>query len=243
MPDDKSNDMRVFESAGEMAQAAAEWACGLARSTDRIFAVCLSGGTTPRRLYEMLAAPPIAGKFPWRRVHWFWGDERVVPHDHPASNYRMVREALISRAPIPAENVHPVPTEGVSPQRAALAYETELKRFYGADRLDPARPLFDLTLLGMGEDGHTASLFPGHPALREQRRWAVAVIGATPEPRVTLTGPVLDSSRDLVFLVSGESKRPILERMRAGDPALPASRIRPVGRLHLFADRAAAAPA
>lgn len=230
--------MQVFDDADTLATAAAEWLCGLARSTDRTFAVCLSGGSTPRRLYETLAGPAIAAKFPWRRVHWFWGDERFVPHGHPDSNYRMVREALLARAPIADANVHPVPVDGLSPQRAAVAYEAELKRFYGAGRLDPARPLFDVTLLGLGEDGHTASLFPAHAALREQRRWVVAVVGAT--ARISLTYPVLDSSRDAAFLVTGESKRGILARARAGDPALPASHIRPVGRLHWFADHAAA---
>ncbi len=240
MPDVSSDDIRICESAETMAQAVADWICGLARSTDRVFAACLAGGETPRPVYQALADPPVSGKFPWHRVHWFWGDERCVPHDHPASNYRMVREALILRAPVPAGNVHPIPTEKMSPQRAALAYENELKRFYGGDRLDPARPMFDVTVLGLGTDGHTASLFPGHAALREQRRWSVAVIGATPEPRITLTIPVLDSSRELAVLVAGESKRQILQRMRSGDRALPAGRIRPVGRLRWFADRAAA---
>jgi len=240
MDDTASNTIRVFDDAEAMASAVAEWLCGLARSTDRTFTVCLSGGSTPRRLYETLAGPTIAPKFPWRRVHWFWGDERFVPHDHPDSNFRMVNEAMLARAPCPDANIHPVPVDGLSPQRAAVAYEAELKRFYGADRLDPAKPLFDVTLLGLGEDGHTASLFPGHAALREQRRWAVAVVGATPPPRISLTFPVLDSSRDAAFLVAGQGKRAILAMARADDPVLPAARIRPVGRLHWFVDRAAA---
>jgi 6-phosphogluconolactonase len=223
-----------------MAQAAAEWLCSLARGTDRTFAICLSGGSTPRRLYERLAGPEIAAKFPWGRVHWFWGDERFVPHDHPDSNYRMARLALLTHAPIPATHVHPVPVDGLSPQRAALLYEATLKQFYGAERLDPARPLFDVTLLGLGEDGHTASLFPGHPALRERRRWVVAVVGVTPAARISLTYPVLDSSREVMFLVTGESKRLVLARVRGGDLALPATHIHPVGRLHWFVDRAAA---
>ena len=115
-----------------------------------IFAVCLSGGSTPQRLYELLAGPPYRDKFPWSRTHWFWGDERFVPHDDALSNYRMVREALLSRAPIPAINIHPIPTEGISPEKAAAAYERELKSFYGAEHLDPARPLFDVNLLGLG---------------------------------------------------------------------------------------------
>jgi len=232
--------IHVLEDVDTLAATVAEWLCGLARSTDGRFAVCLSGGSTPRRLYETLAAPIVAAKFPWRRVHWFWGDERYVPHDHPDSNFRMARQALLLRAPSPDANVHPVPVDGLSPQGAVVAYENELKRFYGADRLDPARPLFDVTLLGLGEDGHTASLFPGQPALHEQQRWAVAVIDATPPARISLTFPVLDSTRDAVFLVTGEGKRAILVRVRAGDPALPAAHIRPLGRLSWFVDRAAA---
>jgi 6-phosphogluconolactonase len=232
--------VQVFDDAETMAKAAAEWLCGLARSTDRSFAVCLSGGSTPRRLYETLAAPAIVAKFPWPRVHWFWGDERFVPHDHPDSNYRMVREALLAHAPVPDANIHSVPVDGLSPQRAAVAYEAELKRFYGADRLDAARPLFDVTLLGLGEDGHTASLFPGQAGLRERRRWVIAVVGATPPARISLTYPVLDSSREVVFLVAGQAKRGILARTRGGDAALPAAHVRPVGRLHWFVDRAAA---
>jgi 6-phosphogluconolactonase len=131
-------------------------------------------------------------------------------------------------------------TEGLSPEQAALAYEKTLKDFYGADTLAPTRPLFDVMLLGIGEDGHTASLFPGHPTLEEQRRWVLAVIGAKSEARITLTYPVLDSSRDAVFLVTGAGKREAVARARAGDRTLPAARIRPVGRLQWFVDRAAA---
>jgi 6-phosphogluconolactonase len=202
--------------------------------------VCLSGGSTPRRLYERLAGPEIAPRFPWDRVHWFWGDERFVPHDHPESNYGMARDALFSRVPAPEENIHAIPTEGLSPEQAADAYARALERFYGAETLAPDRPLFDVALLGIGEDGHTASLFPGRPALEETRRWAVAVTGAKSEPRITLTYPSLDSSRDLAFLVTGAGKRDVLRRAQAGDRALPAARVRPLGRLHWFADRAAA---
>ena len=133
-----------------------------------------------------------------------------------------------------------MPTEGQSPDQAAAAYETTLKRFYGADTLAPDRPLFDVTLLGIGEDGHTASLFPGQPALKETRRWAVAVIGAKAEARITLTYPALDSSRDLAFVVTGREKREVVARAQEGDRTIPAGVIRPVGRRHWFTDRAAA---
>ena len=206
------------------------------------FAVVLSGGSTPRRLYELLAAPPYAASFPWSRVHWFWGDERFVPHADAESNYRMAREAMLSRAPVPAVNIHAVPTEGMAADAAAAAYERALKAFYGADRLDPARPLFGLVLLGLGEDGHTASLFPGTTALAERGRWVVAVSGAQSTTRITLTFPALESCREAAFLVSGCGKRAILARLRQGDQALPAARLRPQGTLTLYADAAAGAP-
>jgi len=230
---------RVFENAEALARNGAEWLCSLARASERAFALNLSGGSTPRRLYECLAAPNIASRFPWNRAHWFWGDERFVPHDHPDSNYRMAREAFLARVPVPPDNIHAVPTEGLSPDQAAAAYETTLKRFYGADALDPDRPLFDVTLLGIGDDGHTASLFPGQPALRETRRWAVAVIGAKAEARITLTYPALDSSRDLAFVVTGREKREVVARAMDGDRTIPAGAVRPVGRLHWLMDRAA----
>jgi 6-phosphogluconolactonase len=233
-------EMRTFDNTDVLAHEAADWLCSRAQASDRPFAVSLAGGSTPRRLYECLASPAIASRFPWDRVHWFWGDERFVPHDHPDSNYRMVREALLSRAPVPDENIHAVPTEGTSPQDAAAAYEATLKRFYGRDALTPDRPLFGITLLGVGADGHTASLFPGQPALRERQRWAVAVIGAKSEARITLTYPALDSSRDLAFVVTGAEKRQAVARVQAGDPGTPAGAIRPVGCLHWFMDRAAA---
>ena len=240
MIDAASTENRTFESAETLAHDVAEWLCGLAQASDHAFAVCLSGGSTPRRLYERLADPAIAARFPWNRAHWFWGDERFVPHDHPDSNYRMARDAFLSRVPVPDDNIHAVPTEGVSPEQAASAYETTLKRFYGTDTLAPGRPLFDVTLLGIGEDGHTASLFPGQPALQETSRWAVAVIGAKAEARITLTYPALDSSRELAFLVTGKEKRGVVARAQAGDRTIPAAVVHPVGRLHWFTDRAAA---
>jgi 6-phosphogluconolactonase len=230
----------VFENAETLARNAATWLCDLAQASERTFAVCLSGGSTPQRLYELLGEAAIASRVPWSRVHWFWGDERFVPHDHRDSNYRMVHDALLSRVGVPKDNIHAVPTEGLSPEQAAAAYEATLKRFYGAEIIVPDRPLFDVTLLGIGEDGHTASLFPGQPALEERRRWAVEVIGAKAEPRITLTYPVLDSSREAAFLATGEEKRGVVARAQAGDRTLPAGRVRPVGRLHWFTDRAAA---
>jgi 6-phosphogluconolactonase len=152
----------------------------------------------------------------------------------------MAREALLARAPVPSANIHAIPTEGLSPEEAASAYERTLQRFYGAEALVRERPLFDVTLLGLGEDVHTASLFPGHPALGEERRWVLAVRGARKEARITLTYPALQASRETAFLVTGAAKKDALARARAGDRTIPAGRLRPVGGLHWFIDRAAA---
>jgi 6-phosphogluconolactonase len=228
----------IFEDADALARNVAEWLCALAQASESSrFGVCLSGGSTPKRLYETLATPSLASRFPWHRTHWFWGDERFVPHDDPASNYGMVRQALLSRVSVPRDNIHPILTEGVSPDQAAAAYETVLKRFYGADALSPDRPLFDVTVLGIGEDGHTASLFPGESTLNEARRWVVAVDSARYGRRITLTYPALDSSRDAAFLAAGTAKREIVARVRAGDPSTPSAMVRPIGRLHWFIDR------
>jgi 6-phosphogluconolactonase len=223
-----------------LSRRVADWLLELATSKEGLFAVALCGGSTPRRLYERLAGSPYRDGFPWSRTHWFWGDERFVPRDDAQSNYRMVKEALLSRAPIPAGNIHPIPTEGVSPEAAASAYEGELKLFYGAGRFDPARPLFDVNLLGLGPDGHTASLFPGTAVLAQRDRWVAAVVGAKAEARITLTYPALESSRHAAFLVVGKEKRAIFDRFCRGDAALPAAHLHPIGKLWIFADAAAA---
>ena len=232
--------IEVLADPEMLARRVADWLLEAARSTERPFAVALSGGSTPRRLYGLLAQSPHREVFPWDRTHWFWGDERFVPHDDPRSNYRMVREAMLARAPIPPGHIYAIPTEGMSPDAAASVYERELKAFYGASSLDPARPLFDVTFLGLGSDGHTASLFPNSAVLDERQRWVAAVVGAKPEVRITLTYPALESSRHAVFLVAGKEKRSVLDRLRRGDRKLPAARLRPVGTLHWFADAAAA---
>src|SRR5262245_46426597 len=233
--------LEILADPEALARHVADWLVAAAAQNNRPFAVALSGGSTPRRLYELLASSPHREAFPWARTHWFWGDERFVPHGSSQSNYRMVREAMLARAPVPRANVHPVPTEGVTPDAAALAYEQELRTFYGASALRPDRPLFDVTLLGLGPEGHIASLFPGTAILKERTRWVGAVIGAKSEPRVTLTYPALESSRAVAFLVTGAAKRPVLEQLIKGDPVLPATHLHPPpGALHLFVDRAAA---
>jgi 6-phosphogluconolactonase len=232
--------VEILPDPEALARRAADWLLAVARAKEGSFAVALSGGSTPRRLYELLAEPASRDAFPWSRTHWFWGDERFVPHDAAASNYRMAREALLSRAPVPAANIHPVPTEGTTPERAAAAYARTLQSFYGAAALAPDRPLFDIVLLGLGPDGHTASLFPGTTVLDERKHWVGAVVGAMPEPRITLTYPALDSSREVAFRVAGKEKRTVLGRLLGGDATLPAARLQPQGTLRLFLDRAAA---
>lgn len=232
--------LEILANPDALACRVADWLLAQAVEKAGIFAVALSGGTTPRRLYERLADPSYRDEFPWSRAHWFWGDERFVPHDNAQSNYRMVQEALLSRAPIPTANVHPVPTEDISPESAATSYERELKIFYGREGLEPTRPLFDVTLLGLGPDGHTASLFPGSTALMERDRWVAAVVGVESEARITLTYPALESSRHVAFLVAGNEKQGIFSQLRRGNTELPAARLRPTGTLCLFADIAAA---
>jgi 6-phosphogluconolactonase len=232
-------DLEILADPDALAGRVAGWLLEAAIAAEGVFAVALSGGSTPRLLYQYMATPRFRDRFPWPKTHWFWGDERFVPHGHAESNYRMAWEALLSHVPIPAGNIHPVPTEGITPAAAAAAYEGELRSFYGATCLDPARPLFDVTLLGLGTDGHTASLFPGTAALGERERWVAEVDGAKSQTRITLTYPALESSRRIAFLIAGAEKRTVLDRLRRGDNSLPAARLQPSGRVWIFCDAAA----
>src|ERR1700722_6909436 len=149
-----------------LAHHVAEWMTAAALAAEGEVRVSLSGGSTPKALFTLLASDAFIGRFPWTRVSWYWGDERFVPYDHPESNYRMTWEAMLSKVSVPPENIHPVPADG-SPDAAALRYELTLRSAYGATALDPAKPLFDITLLGLGPDGHTASLLPDEAVLEE----------------------------------------------------------------------------
>jgi 6-phosphogluconolactonase len=222
-----------------LAHHAAKWMTQAALATQGPFRVSLSGGSTPKTLYELLASDEFRALFPWPRVHWYWGDERFVPYDHPDSNYRMTREAMLAKAPAPAQNIHPIPTNG-TPEDAAQRYERTLQEAYGATTLDPQRALFDITLLGLGPDGHTASLLPGEPVLNERDRWVAAVSQGRPEVRITMTYPVIESSRRVAFLVAGREKAEIFSAIRTGNSQVPAARVRPVGELFWFVDQAAA---
>jgi 6-phosphogluconolactonase len=231
--------LEILPDPQTQARHVAEWMTQAALAANTPFRVSLSGGSTPKALYSLLAADDFRDRFPWARVSWYWGDERFVPYDHPDSNYRMTREAMLSKAPVPPENIHPVPADG-PPEEAARRYERTLHEAYGATTLDPARPLFDITLLGLGADGHTASLLPGEPVLEERTRWVMAVSHGRPEIRITMTYPAINSSRRIAFLVTGREKAAILSAVRGGDRALPAARVRPVGELIWFVDKAAA---
>ncbi|HUU67624.1 MAG TPA: 6-phosphogluconolactonase [Methyloceanibacter sp.] len=232
--------LRVCEDAADLALKGAAYLCDLAAGHEGRTIVALSGGNTPKPLYEHLAQEPIKSRLPWDRVHWILGDERFVPPSDPDSNYGMARAAFLSHVPVPPENVNPVETEGVSLDEAAQRYEKMLQGLYGADTLDPSRPLLTLTLLGLGEDGHTASLLPGEPVLQVRDRWVAPVPKGRTEERITLTYPALDSSAAVAFLVSGEGKREVLDKILSGDTNFPAAHIRPVGEVIWFADRAAA---
>jgi 6-phosphogluconolactonase len=210
--------------------------------TDSTAAICLTGGSTPKPIYQRLATEPYRSELPWNRIHWFWGDDRFVPPEDERSNAGMARAAFLDHLPIPAANIHAMPTKALNPHQAALQYEAELKHFYGSDQLDPKQPLFDIVLLGLGSDGHTASLFPGDPALSENNRWVVGVEqpGLSPfVPRVSLTFPALASTREMVFLVSGQDKREVVGRVLSGQD-LPAVRAHAIGNVVWLMDRSAA---
>jgi 6-phosphogluconolactonase len=229
----------VASDAEALALRVAEFVAARAASASGHFSLSLSGGSTPKRAYEMLVDS--GASLDWRKVHLFWGDERFVPPDHRDSNFRMAREAMIDHVPIPAAQVHPIPTNSASPVWAAALYEATLQSFYGSETLDPERPLFDVTLLGLGEDGHTASLFPGTKALDERGAWVTSIIGVKTEPRISLTYQALESSGVILFVVAGEEKRDILGRVLGNDLSLPAARLATRGTIRVFADRAAIA--
>ena len=222
-----------------LARHVAEWMTQAALAAHGPFRVSLSGGSTPKTLYGLLASDEFRTRFPWSRVSWYWGDERFVPYDHPESNYRMTRDAMLAKAPAPPENIHPIPTDG-TPEDAARRYERTLQEAYGGATLDRQRPLFDITLLGLGPDGHTASLLPGEPVLDERERWVAAVSHGRPEVRITMTYPPIESSRRVAFLVAGKEKAEIFSAIRTGNSRAPAARVRPVGELFWFVDQAAA---
>jgi 6-phosphogluconolactonase len=226
-----------------LAAAAAEHLLARTVANSGRVAICLTGGSSPKQLYRLLATDAYRTRIPWQRVHWFIGDERFVPANDPLNNMGVARTIFLDRC-APAANIHPIPTataDPADPGRSAALYEQALQSFYGADTLDQARPLFDLVLMGVGPDGHTASLFPDDPALDETKRWAVGVPRANVEPfvpRITLTLPTLASCHEMLFEVSGRDKRAILTRLFAGEN-LPANRARSTGETVWLVDKEA----
>lgn len=236
-------DVRVFPDLDALSLRAAEAAVrvmnDVVRSTGRCSLV-LSGGSTPRTLYGLLASR-FRDQIPWAHVHVFWEDERYVPADDALSNYRMAREMLLDHVPCPAANVHPMPTNLSAPDAAARDYDATLRRYFAG-----RPPAFDLVLLGLGPEGHTASLFPGSPALTETTRWVVAVtVSANPPSRLTLTFPILNRAANAHFLVAGANKAQALYDVLTGtaDPdTRPAAGVRLVsGTMIWWIDREAAA--
>jgi 6-phosphogluconolactonase len=236
-------DLRVFPDVNELSLRAAAAVATTINDAVRSTARCsllLSGGSTPRTLYGLLASR-FREQIPWAHVHVFWGDERYVPHDDAHSNYRMAKETLLDHVPCPAANIHPMPTHLSDPDAAARDYEATLRNYFAAEL-----PEFDLVLLGLGPEGHTASLFPGSPALAEPTRWVRAVTApADPPLRLTLTFPALNRAANAYFLVTGSNKARALHHILTGtaDPnTFPAAGVRLAsGTLIWWVDRAAVA--
>ena len=229
----KNPNIQIVADAEAMSKAAAETLVEHIRDTLKTrdaYSIVLSGGSTPRRLYALLANDAlIRDQIPWDRVHFFWGDERHVPPDHPDSNYRMANAALLSNAPIPAANIHRIRAEDADAEKAAAAYAHEIRRFFKIDT--GQMPRFDCVLLGMGTDGHTASLFPGTAALEETRRLVVANwVEKFQSYRITLTVPVFNNATRIIFLISGQQKANMLKSVLAHgqvSDTYPIQRIRP----------------
>jgi len=237
--------VEIFADLEAMSIAAARLfarACAESKSSKREFTVALSGGSTPRNLYLLLGSSDYMRAIDWQRVHIFWADERCVPPENEQSNFKLAFDTFLSRVPIPPENIHRVKGEE-PPEQAASTYEDALRQFFGMSGL----PDFDLILLGMGEDGHTASLFPGSPALAEEKHLAVAAVPKQPPKvdRVTLTLPVLNNGRRIIFLVTGSAKARILQEILTNAETkrnYPAGLVENTnGELMWFIDKAAAA--
>ncbi|QQO24547.1 6-phosphogluconolactonase [Bradyrhizobium diazoefficiens] len=230
----------VEADAKALAQAAAERVTARIAANPGRIAICLTGGSSPKKLYQLLGSDAWRGRIPWERVHWFIGDERFVPESDPLNNMAVARATFLDRNAA-SSHIHPIPTATETPEESAEAYARELHAFYGADQLDPARPLFDLVLMGVGPDGHTASLFPGYPAIEETERWVVGVPKANVAPfvpRVSLTLPTLASCREMLFEIAGHDKQAILTRLVNGEN-LPALRARSNGETVWLVDQAA----
>jgi 6-phosphogluconolactonase len=236
--------VQVFDDSGEVARAAARRIVELAGESIAArgtFSLALSGGSTPKAIFELLAADEFRTQIAWQSVHIFFGDERTVPPDHPDSNFRMANEAMLSRLPLPEANVHRI--NGVGDAAAnASDYESDLRGYFG----DSTWPRLDLVMLGMGDDGHTASLFPETTALKEERLWVAANwVEKFGTWRITLTAPAINAARNILFLITGAGKADRLREVLKGErdtSRLPSQLIAPrEGALEWYVDRAAAA--
>ena len=235
--------VEVLENPEAVAHWTAAFLTERALAKQGPFVMALSGGSTPKRLYEILAGGDYRARFPWDRVRLFFGDERFVPPTDESSNYNMANMAMLSKVPVPPENVFRMPTDG-DPAEAASRYQRDLRAVYGADTLQPGRPLFDVVLLGLGENGHTASLFPDTDVLAEATAWVgTCQPHDAPHVRLTLTYPAIASSAAVLFLVAGEAKAAVVRAVRGGDPSLPSTHIRSDGELIWVLDRAASGTA
>jgi len=206
------------------------------------YTMALSGGKTPALLYSLLASE-FSERIGWNSVHLFWGDERFVPQDHPDSNFRMAYHAWISKVPIPHQNIHPISTETETPEEAARSYEKTLKEFFNPPD-NKSIPAFDAILLGVGTDGHTASLFPGSRGLDEKSRWVVSVEAPPsvfPKKRITLTLPLINSSREVFFFAFGDEKknvlRAIFEEPEKAKKVYPAAMVKAQERLLWYVEK------
>lgn len=235
-----SSRIEIFRTPEALAEGVADWLVAQSQQSFGDFRLVLSGGETPRALYEKLGMRPRRDQFAWSRAQFFWGDERFVPHNAPASNFGMALTAFLLDVPIRRERVHAIPTDG-TPADAAARYEATLRQIRATDGDTPIRPMFDVVLLGLGADGHTASLFPHSAALDEREHWVVPVENQ-PLPRITLTYPALASSRHVAFLVTGQGKRKAAMAAIAREHGLPAGRIDSEGEVVWFLDREAGEP-
>lgn len=212
----KSNyDILILSDAEELAREAARRFAEMAESFTKKagrFTVALSGGSTPKAMFQILAEKPFADVIPWPSIYFFWGDERSVPPDHAESNYRMANETLLSKVPIPRENIFRIPAEDEDHERAAASYAETMRNFFAEER-----PGLDLVFLGMGPDSHTASLFPGTTALRVNDRIAAAnYVEKFQAWRITLTADTINRARNIIFLVAGADKAPALKEVIEG---------------------------
>jgi 6-phosphogluconolactonase len=240
--------IRVFADAEAVSRAAADEFVRAARESIAArgrFTVALSGGSTPKRLYQLLADPPFRDQVDWGKIDFFWGDERSVPPDHNDSNYHTAQEAMLRRLPVQAGHVHRMEAERTDRDAAARDYEAILSRVFNV-KSGGEPPAFDLILLGMGPDGHTASLFPHTTALAEKSRWVVVnYVPKFATDRVTFTASVLNKAREVLFLIAGTDKADPLHQVLEGPPnsdLYPSQLVKPAsGQLVFFLDRAAAA--